>query len=359
MSRQQLQFRTEQQARLRNAWGIVLAGGEGTRVRGFLKQLCGGNGLKQFSPIIGRRSMLQHTLDRMQRLLPAQRILIVVGEHHRGEAERQLEHWPRQNVIYQPANRDTAPGVLLPLAHITYRDPAASIVVSPSDHFVRDETTFMEAVRTALRDLKQHPDRMVLLGMKPEQGQETEYGYIETKKAPRAARTLPVSGFVEKPPLQQARRLIERGALWNTMVFAVTGATLWEMVRDTAPTLYNAFGLIQAMLNSVHAPRFTEHIYESIPNVNFSAEICAPLASKLRVLPVANVGWSDWGTVASILRSLVELGQFDAFRLRLQECQVHPSWYAAPLAEIDAQNIDVSSDPMFSPAANEAYLSPD
>lgn len=64
-----------------------LAGGEGTRVRGFLKQLCGGSGLKQFSSIIGRRSMLQHTLDRMQQLVPAERILVVVGANHRKEAE--------------------------------------------------------------------------------------------------------------------------------------------------------------------------------------------------------------------------------------------------------------------------------
>jgi hypothetical protein len=59
------------------------------------------------------------------------------------------------------------------------------------------------------------------------------------------------------------------------------------------------------------------------------------MAAKLRVLAVPNVGWSDWGTVASILRSLLEMGKFDAFRLRLEQSQVHPSWYAASLAEID------------------------
>ncbi|HET7392970.1 MAG TPA: sugar phosphate nucleotidyltransferase, partial [Candidatus Binatia bacterium] len=120
-----------------NVWAIVLAGGEGTRVRGFLKQLCGGTGLKQFSPIIGRRSMLQHTLDRMQQLVPPERTLIVVGAHQSAEAARQLADWPQRNIIYQPANRDTAPGILLPLSYITYWDPAATIIVSPSDHFVR------------------------------------------------------------------------------------------------------------------------------------------------------------------------------------------------------------------------------
>jgi len=340
---------------------IVLAGGEGTRVRGFLKQLCGGSGLKQFSSIIGRRSMLQHTLDRMQQLVPAERILVVVGANHRKEAEQQLAHWPRENIIYQPANRDTAPGILLPLAHITYRDPVATIVVSPSDHFVRDESAFMGSVETAVRDLKQHPEDIVLLGMTPEQGQETEYGYIEVKRGSRLAHTLPVVGFVEKPSLQVARQLIHRGALWNTMVLAATSAALWQRVRDTAPSLYNAFGLIQAMLNSVHASRFIEHVYESIPNVNFSSHICQPLARRLRVLPVPNVGWSDWGTVASILRTLREMGQIDAFRLRLEECQVHPSWYTASLAEVDLEGAESVPDSMTASLSSEAeaYLSPE
>lgn len=344
-----------------NLWAIVLAGGEGTRVRGFLKQLCGGHGLKQFSPIIGRRSMLQHTLDRMQQLVPPERTLVVVGAHHREEASRQLAHWPQQNIIYQPANRDTAPGILLPLSYITHWDPSASVVVSPSDHFVRDENRFMEAVASALDDLKRHSDKMVLLGMTPEKGQETEYGYIQPKTQSRASCTRAVAGFVEKPSLQLARRLIEQGALWNTMVFTVRSAALWQMVRDTVPSLYNSFGLIQSMLGSVHAPGFVEHIYQTIPNVNFSSEICAPIAKKLRVLTVPNVGWSDWGTVASILRSLIEMGQLDAFRLRLEESQVHPSWYAASLAEIDPQSKDLPPEAIYSALRTEveAYLSPD
>ena len=342
-------------------WAIVLAGGEGTRVRGFLKQLCGGTGLKQFSPIIGRRSMLQHTLDRMQQLVPAERTLVVVGAHQSAEAARQLAHWPQPNIIYQPANRDTAPGILLPLSYITHWDPSATIIVSPSDHFVRDENRFMESVARALADLKRHPDKMVLLGMTPEQGQETEYGYIQLKKQPRATLTRPVAGFVEKPPLALARRLIDQGALWNTMVFTVRSTTLWQMVRETVPSLYNSFGLIQSMLGSIHAPGIVQHVYQTIPNINFSSDICAPVAKKLRVLKVPNVGWSDWGTVASILRSLIDMGQLETFRMRLEESQVHPSWYAASLAEIDPQANDLRPEAVYSSLQTEveAYLSPD
>ena len=126
----------------------------------------------------------------------------------------------------------------------------------------------MDAIANAVADLKRHPDKMILLGMTPNQGQETEYGYIQFKKHPRATLTRPITGFVEKPPLALARRLINDGVLWNTMVFTVRSSTLWQMVRDTVPSLYNAFGLIQSMLGSIHAPGFIQHIYQTIPNVN-------------------------------------------------------------------------------------------
>jgi CTP:molybdopterin cytidylyltransferase MocA len=75
-------------------WGIVLAAGEGTRVRAFLAQLCGGCGIKQSCAIIGRRSMLEHTLARVERLIPRERILVVVSTDHREEVSAQLAHWP-------------------------------------------------------------------------------------------------------------------------------------------------------------------------------------------------------------------------------------------------------------------------
>jgi mannose-1-phosphate guanylyltransferase len=310
-----------------NVWAIVLAGGEGTRVRSFLKQLCGGSGLKQFSTIIGERSMLRCTLDRVERLIPAERILIVVGAHHREEVEKQLKHWPRQNIIFQPVNRDTAPGILLPLAHITDRDPEATIVVFPSDHFVLDEQRFIGAVGMALEDSRVNPGKMVLLGMTPQAGEETEYGYIKVARRSANGAARPVAGFVEKPPLPRAKELIQQGALWNTMVFAAHNATLWEMVKQTAPVLYHAFRLVQITLHTVHSNRILDQVYESISTVNFSSAICQPLASWLRVLPVADVGWSDLGTARSILRTVQKLGKFNGVSAHLERSQAQPPTY--------------------------------
>jgi mannose-1-phosphate guanylyltransferase len=256
-------------------------------------------------------------------------VLVVVGSHHRQYAERELADWPHQNIVYQPKNRDTAPGILLPLAHITNRDPKATIVVFPSDHFILDEVRFMSAVKKALAELSNAPSKMVLLGMSPQHGEETEYGYIVGAARNHHNQAAPVAGFVEKPSLEKARELIQRGALWNTMVFAVDNCVLWDMVQRTSPALYHAFRLIQMILRNECSPSHLEHVYEVIPHVNFSTAICEPLATRLAVLPVPDVGWSDWGTAGSIVRTLKKLGRLEAFTGRVQRSQLLTSWQVA------------------------------
>ena len=293
--------------------------------------------------------MLRCTLDRVVRLIPPERVLVIVSTDHRKDVETELAHWPRENIIYQPLNRDTAPGILLPLAHITNRDPAATSVVFPSDHFIRDEERFITAVEKALCELQKNPSRMILLGMPPQRGQETEYGYIvgASKKA-RRDEASPVAGFVEKPPLRHAKELIQRGALWNTMVFAVENGVLWDMVQRTSPILYHAFRLIQMTLRS-GAPDALEHIYEAIPAVNFSSGICEPLSARLSVLPVPDVGWSDWGTPGSILRTLKKLGEFEAFRARREVARAQLVWHSANRA---GRRPHLSSQTISSPASH-------
>jgi hypothetical protein len=110
------------------------------------------------------------------------------------------------------------------------------------------------------------------------------------------------------------------------MVFAVHTATLWDMVQRTSPLLYHAFRLIQMTLRSGCPAQFLEQVYDAIPRVNFSSGICEPLASRLCVLPVGDVGWSDWGTVGSIVRTMQKLGRLDALAARMEKTQIQPVW---------------------------------
>jgi hypothetical protein len=101
------------------------------------------------------------------------------------------------------------------------------------------------------------------------------------------------------------------------------------MVQRTSPALYHAFRLIQVSLRSGCPANFVDHLYEVIPDVNFSSGICEPLTSRLCVLPVDDVGWSDWGTVGSIVRTVQKLGSFDTLAARMEKSQIQPLWHAA------------------------------
>jgi hypothetical protein len=93
------------------------------------------------------------------------------------------------------------------------------------------------------------------------------------------------------------------------------------MARQAIPDLYDDFMYIRRALQNSHAPLVTDNVYRMIPQVNFSTAICQPLASRLRVLPVPDVGWSDWGSVERICASLEQMGKLDDCLARLRQRQ--------------------------------------
>src|SRR5260221_7273806 len=122
-----------------NVWALILAAGEGSRLRG-LTTIPGGLSVpKQFCSLQGGPSLLEETLWRAESVTQRRRMVTVVAAQHRRWWEAPLWSAEPENVIVQPENKGTAPGLLLPLLHIVRRDPNATVVVLPSDHFVRQE----------------------------------------------------------------------------------------------------------------------------------------------------------------------------------------------------------------------------
>lgn len=212
-------------------WSIVLAGGDGQRTKEFVRRWLGYDKPKQFCTFVGTRSMLQHTLDRATRLTSWERVVVSAARHHQYELWQQLEGRPAGMVLLQPKNVDTAAGTLLPLTFILARDPHATVVIYPSDHFVHPEDAFMSAVDQVVRGSDLLSGRTVLLAAKPE-GLELEYGWIKPgrfmgwtgKAAVRAVET-----FLEKPDESTALEARSAGSLWNTMVVAAKGKELWRL----------------------------------------------------------------------------------------------------------------------------------
>jgi mannose-1-phosphate guanylyltransferase len=228
-----------------NLWGLVLAGGEGKRLEDYVRQLRGECLPKQYVNFIGTRSMLEHTLDRAERLIPRRNILTVVTEHHLEAAEvrRQLEHRAPGSVIVQPENKDTGPGILLPLTYLHHRHPVATVAVFPSDHFILEEDRFIDHVRLAVNAVRHDPAQILLLAMEA-QWAETEYGYVvpaDSNGHIDLCGCRKAAHFVEKPDPAQARLLVAAGALWNTMIMVFRVETLLRRVEALFPEVDEAF----------------------------------------------------------------------------------------------------------------------
>jgi mannose-1-phosphate guanylyltransferase len=285
-------------------WGLVLAGGEGKRLEDYVRQLRGECLPKQYVNFIGTRSMLEHTLDRAERLIPRRNILTVVTEHHLEAAavRRQLAERAPGTVIVQPENKDTGPGILLPLTYLHKRCPDATVAVFPSDHFILEEDRFMEHVRLAVRALYNDPSQTLLLAMDA-QWAETEYGYVvpaDSNGHIDLCGCRKAAHFVEKPDAAEARLLLAAGALWNTMIMLFRVETLLCHVERLFPEVAKLFRSLAKSIGTPAEKNKIREIYRDLSSLNFSKDILEKISANfpgtVSVLPVLQVTWSDWGS---------------------------------------------------------------
>ncbi|MBI1849249.1 MAG: NTP transferase domain-containing protein [Planctomycetes bacterium] len=274
---------------------IVLAGGEGRRLRAAARKRFGRELPKQFCPWNGRCSMLEETLERASMLVPADHILVSCLEEHRDLVEGCLENWPAVRRIYQPANRDTGPGVLLPLCHVISEAPGATVIVLPSDHFVSDAERLSLVIGHAAQLAETDHERVVLLGAIPESA-ETEYGWMVLGH--RADRPWwPVRRFKEKPSAREAEQFWRSGALWNTLILASKARPLWSLMAVCASRWTDA-------LLTVDDETAIRSVYLGSPSFNVSKDVLECSCRNLAVLPLTGCAWSDWGTEERIERTL-------------------------------------------------------
>ena len=285
-------------------WAIVLAGGDGTRVRDLTKAPNGDPIPKQYCTFGGDRSLLRLALDRARSVVRADHVITVVAEQHRPWWEPDLgcmdDEFPAENVVVQPANRGTAVGVLLGLARVvSHHGSRARVLVLPSDHFVGQEQTLMRHLQAGILATREDPSRVVLLGMTPE-ALDPEYGWIVSPETPGGG-ARPVVEFVEKPDPASSKRLMERGALLNSFIFVARATTLLFLYRRVMPEILRRF-LPRLTRPNGWARSVLRRLYRRLPSHDFSKELLEPCTDHLSVVPVPPCGWSDLGTPARLIR---------------------------------------------------------
>jgi mannose-1-phosphate guanylyltransferase len=276
-----------------NLWSVVLAAGEGTRLRSLTSDERGLSIPKQYCSFRSPHSLLRQSISRCRRLVPHERTLVVVAADHRHWWRHDLADLQPGNVIVQPCNRGTACGVLLPLVALLGRDPDAIVAYMPSDHHVEQEWLLAEAMRRAAELVRDAGERMVLLGLEPESA-DPGYGWI-TPSRPLGPGLFEVLSFVEKPERERAEQLIRGGALWNSFIFVARAAALMDLFEWTMPWLTRLFTHVEAV-GGVRRRDARYGLYDHLPTLDFSRDVLQGLEDELRVLVVPPCGWVDLGT---------------------------------------------------------------
>jgi len=285
-------------------WGIVLAGGDGVRLRELTEWVWGDHRPKQFCPILSERTLLEETRHRAERSAPAQQILYSVTQAHEAYYLPSLADRLSQTIV-QPSNRGTAPAILTALIRIAHTNPNATVVILPCDHYYSPESAFTATLESAFAIAEQRSRSVVLLGIEPN-GPEVEYGWIEVGAMLHGHSGLfQVGAFREKPPLPQAEALLKAGSLWNTFVMVGRVSAFLEIAQATVP------GLLQVLESwQVTTPngeiRIPDDVYDRIASTDFSRQVLSAATDRLLALRLADVEWSDLGDPYRVLVTLLE-----------------------------------------------------
>ena len=288
-----------------STWAIVLAAGDGNRLRSLTTDPTGVAVPKQFCSLQGGASLMHETLDRALSITDPEHVVTIVADTHRRWWRPMTAALPGRNVIAQPRNRGTGNGILLPLLHIVNRDPDARIVILPSDHYIRRESVLRGSLRRAVRELERYERELVLLGISPEEP-DPELGYIQPASGDgRGFHS--VERFVEKPDLAVARELLTRGGMWNSFIIASRAQALLDIYATRFPEVVMAMvGALQADAEG-WASGGTRDLYDDLPDIDFSRHVITGFESRLRMLAVPPCGWSDLGTPERVARTLTRL----------------------------------------------------
>lgn len=300
---------------------VILAGGSGTRFWPLSRKKTP----KQLMSVLGGRSMLQRTVERVLPLNP-EGILVVTNTLQAEETERQLSFVTGDliTIVKEPLARNTAPAIGLAASIIASRDPTAVMAVLPADHYIHDEDAFRATLDQA--QLAAAHMTLVTLGIRPG-SPETGYGYIEADLKAGRDGVFPVNRFIEKPPLEKAIELLAAGNYyWNSGMFVWRADVIIDRIRTYMPDLFAGLECLRipSRLSDLRSlASQIEALYKTIPAESIDYGVMEK-ADGVVVIPAA-FGWSDVGSWSALpgLLEADECGNVVADRSRMVPLDSH------------------------------------
>ena len=299
---------TSNKASTSHRWGVVLAGGDGTRLQPLTRLACGDDRPKQFCPLLAGQTLLAHTRQRISRTVAPDHVLFVLTKKHEPFYQEELRSVPGVQKIVQPQNQGTLPAILWSLLRLFRTDEHSLVAFFPSDHYFANEGAFIAAVERTFQFADEERGSVFLLGAGAERP-ETEYGWIEPEyPAENHSRRAfsPVRRFWEKPSLEIARDLLKQGCLWNTFVMIGSAGAFLEMIRKTSPVLFETFDSVLLGNDLESEEQSMQFVYDSLEPYDFSRKVLTQSTERLFVANCGEVGWSDLGEPHRFIAALAD-----------------------------------------------------
>lgn len=256
---------------------------------------------KQFLDVLGTgKTLLQQTFDRFTELCPLNNIYVVTNDIYETLVKEQLPQLAKENILTEPARKNTAPCIAYASYKIHQMNPNALTVVAPSDHLITKEDTFVKAIKSCFAKAKTE-ECLVTLGIKPSRP-DTGYGYIQFIDSPvkeKDKRIYKVKTFMEKPELEQAKLFIETGEfLWNSGIFIWSTKSIIAAFEQHDPELSNLFKEGLEHYNTPAEKDFIKKAYNICKNDSIDYSVMEK--AKNVYVRSSIIGWSDLGTWGSL-----------------------------------------------------------
>lgn len=292
------------------AWAVVLAGGDGTRLRSLTRLIAGEDRPKQFSRLYGGRTLLAQTRSRLAPAISPERTLFTVVKAHERFYTPELADVRPSRVVVQPSNKGTTAAVIYSLLRISSLADDPIVGFFPTDHYYSEEMRFVASVRLALKAARERPDTVILLGASAEYP-EVEYGWIEPDKRVECRFTnslLHVNRFWEKPPTHVAQALLQRGCLWNTFVMIGRASAFLDLLKGAVPGMLRILGAASCLSDAEPDFAHGDKAYAALTPGDFSQQVLSVSTERLAVLRLGDVGWSDLGTPERVMFAITRSG---------------------------------------------------
>ncbi len=292
-------------------YALIMAGGRGTRLWPHSRQRIP----KQFLRLLGSRSMLQETVDRILPLVPVERVYVVTSRPYALLVAEQLPDLPWRNILVEPEGKGTAAAIGLGALYIRRQDPQATMIVLSADHYIGRPDRFLKALEAAVGAAQD--GSLVTLGIAPTRP-DTGYGYIELGEVLEefdGHAVHRVVRFTEKPDAATALRYLEEGRhVWNAGIFIWTLDAILAAFREHMPFLAERLARLEAALATDEERRVLREVWSPLPEIAVDVGVMEK-ARNAKVIPV-DIAWSDVGDWSALQELLPADGEGNVVRGR-------------------------------------------